>query len=173
MRAIWLLPVLHLAVSAGAGYHYVRHMFALAAAYGLGWEAPEATWAQMLFWLFNMPCLLGVNLLSGIVPLSWQPQDYTRMWVVQPIVLLASAVLNTGFWFWLGAQWEEPGERVTWWRLVVAALGIGVATGVLFHTRGVDLQVIPFVVWPLLMAGWAMRVAALLPVNTVEPGDGR
>jgi hypothetical protein len=43
------------------------------------------------------------------------------MWVVQPIVLLASAVVNTGFWFWLGAQWEEPGERVTWWRLVVAA----------------------------------------------------
>ena len=65
-------------------------------------------------------------------------------------------MVNTGFWFWLGAQWEEPGERVTWWRLVVAALGVGVATGVLFHTRGVDLQVIPFVVWPLLLAGWAL-----------------
>lgn len=164
MRAIWLLPVLHLAVSVVAGYYYARHMFALAAAFSLGWEAPEATWGQMLFWLFNMPCLLGVNLLSGIVPLSWQPQEYTRMWVVQPIVLLASAVVNTGFWFWLGAQWEEPGERVTWWRLVVAAMGIGVATGVLFHSRSLDLQVIPFVAWPLLMAGWAMRVAALLPV---------
>lgn len=171
MRAIWLLPAVHLTVSAMAGYYYIRHMFALAAAYSLAWEAPEATWGQMLFWLFNMPCLLGVNLLSGIVPLSWQPQAYTRMWVVQPIVLMVSAVVNTGFWFWLGAQWEEPGERVTWWRLAVAALGIGVATGVLFHTRSLDLQVVPFVAWPLLIAGWAMRVSALLPANPQEPDE--
>ena len=168
MRAIWLLPALHLTVSAVAGYYYVRHMFGLAAAFSFGSVAPEATWAQMLFWLFNMPCLLVVNFLSGIVPLSWQPQEYTRMWVVQPVVLLGSAVINTGFWFWLGAQWEEPGARVTWWRLAVAAVGIGVATGVLFHTRGLDWQVVPFVAWPLLMAGWAMRVAVLLPVKSQD-----
>lgn len=162
MRVVWILPGVHVAVSAVAGYYYTRHMFGLAAAFGLGWVPPESTWAQMVFWLFNMPCLVAASWLSDIPLASWQPQESTRVWVVQPVVLLASAVINTGFWFWLGAQWEEPGENITWWRWMLAIIGFVMATGVVFHARGLDPQVVPFVVWPLLMAGWAMRVRALL-----------
>lgn len=162
VRVLWLLPGVHVVVSAICGYHYVRHMFGLAAAASLGWEAPEATLARLLFWLFNMPCLLAVSMLSGVVPLSWQPQEYFRMWAMQPVAMMGCAVVNTGVWFWLGAQWEEPGERITWWRWVLAVVGFVMATGVIFHSRTLDPQAIPFVVWPLLMAGWAMRVRALL-----------
>ena len=163
MRVLWMLPVLHVVASAVSGYYYVRHLFALAAAYSLQWEAPEAPLAQLVFWLFNMPSLLAISLVSGITPFSWQPQEYSRMWVVQPAFLLVSAVINSGVWMWLGAQWEEPGERVTWWRWLLAVVGIGIATGIVFHLRSADIQVIPFVIWPLLVAGWAMRVSSLLP----------
>ena len=96
-------------------------MFGLAAAFSLGWVPPEPTWAQMVFWQFNMPCLLAASWLSGNTLASWQSREYTLVWVVQPVVLLVCAVINTGFWFWLGAQWEGPGERVTWWRRLVSA----------------------------------------------------
>jgi hypothetical protein len=53
-----------------------------------------------------------------------------------------------------GNRWFPIGiTRNMQWRLAVAAVGIGVATGVLFHSRSLDLQVIPFVAWPLLVAG--------------------
>ncbi|MFN0106124.1 MAG: hypothetical protein ACKV2U_29045 [Bryobacteraceae bacterium] len=158
-RAMWLFPAIHILVSAISGYFYVRHLFALARTFAFGQTAPEPPLAQMLFWLFNLPCLMLVTLLSGIAPLSWQPQEYTRAWLVQPATLLACAVLNTGVWVWLGAQWEDPGDRVPWWRWGLGLLGVCLAAGILLHTRSWDWQVLPFAVWPLLLAAWATRPA--------------
>jgi hypothetical protein len=152
---LWIAPALHVLASAISGFYYVRYLFVLARQQTL----PDSTLSQMVYWLFNLPCLAIVNLLSGSMPLSWQPQEYTRVWMTQPVTLMICTVVNTGVWIWLGAQWEDPGERVSWWRWALAGLGAALALGVLFHTRKLDYQVIPFVVWPLLLAGWAARPA--------------
>lgn len=143
-------------------------MLPLVAAFRPGLSAPDAIRGQMLLWLFNVPCLPAVTFLSGIAPLSFQPQESTRMWAVRSIVLFGSAVINTGFWFRTGAPREEPGLRVTWGRLAVAALGSGVPMGIPFHTRSQDLYGTPIAVWPPLAAGWAMRVSALPPAQPEE-----
>ena len=156
---LWVAPAVHVLASAISGFYYGRHIFVLSRQQVF----PDAPLSQMVYWLFNLPCLAVVNLLSDSMPLSWQQQEYTRVWMTQPVTLMICTVVNTGVWIWLGAQWEDPGEHVTWWRWVLAAVGVGLALGVLFHTRTLDIQVIPFVVWPLLLAGWAARPALLGP----------
>ena len=71
---LWLLPAVHVLSSAISGYYYGRLMFVLARQQSLSEPPP----AQLVFWLFNMPCLLLVTFLSGTLPISWQPQEWTR-----------------------------------------------------------------------------------------------
>jgi len=145
-------PAVHVLASAISGFYYGRHIFVLARQQTI----PDPPVSQMVHWLFNMPCLAVVNLVDGSIPLTWQPQEYTRVWMTQPVTLLVCSVVNTGVWLWLGAQWEDPGEGVAWWRWGLSAVAAGLAAGVLFHTRSLDVQAVPFVVWPLLLAAWAV-----------------
>ena len=154
-----MLPGIHVAMSALSGYYYGRHMFVLARQQSLPQPLPQPPFAQLVFWLFNMPCLLVVTLLSNTLPQSWQPQELTRFWATQPVTLFFCAVVNTGVWIWLGAQWEDAGERVSWWRWGLCAAGVGLAAGILLNIRKLDPQAIPFIAWPVLLAVWAARPA--------------
>lgn len=151
----WALPAIHVVASAISGFYYGRHMFVMVRQQ----TPPDASLAQMVFWLFNMPCLQVVNLLANPMPLTWQPQEYSRVWITQPVTLFVCTVVNTGVWIWIGSQLEETGGRVSWWRWALAVAGAGIAVGILFHTRTLDPQVIPFIAWSMLVAAWAIRPA--------------
>lgn len=134
MSVFWALPAIRVLASLVSGFYYGRHIFVLSRQQTL----PDAPWSQMVFWFFNMPCLAVVNILGNPIPPTWQPQEYTRVWLTQPATLMVCAVVNTGVWSWIGAQWEDPGDRVSWWRWPLATIGATLGVRVLLHSRTAD-----------------------------------